>query len=374
MRLVPPWAAATVTAAKVEDMKEKGIEQEFSPDLKAKFLRLLPLRSISRFWGLLSSLEIPVSLRPSIYKAWARAFHANLEEAASPLEEYTTLQEFFVRRLKDGSRPINPDLNCLVSPVDGLVLQCGELRGPGALIEQVKGFSYSAYSLLGATTSLHEVVDVNILEENSEHKSVEEPTKRSWWRVSLASPKVRHTVTTSPRKGVFYCVLYLRPGNYHRIHSPIDWQVFRRRHFPGHLFPLNERARRTIRNLHIENERVVLEGQWREGFLAMAAIGATNIGSIKLFIEPELHTNRPKRLILHSEAPDEKTYEPEGIGVRLKKGEEVGAFNLGSTVVLVFQAPISVASSGHHIVSSDFNFCIRSGDRVKVGEAIGRWL
>ncbi|XP_020587298.1 phosphatidylserine decarboxylase proenzyme 1, mitochondrial [Phalaenopsis equestris] len=347
---------------KVDDVKEKGIELEFSPDVKATFLRLLPLRSISRVWGYLASLDIPVRLRPSIYKAWARAFHADLEEAALPLEEYTSLQDFFIRSLKSGSRPIDPDSNCLVSPVDGTVLRHGELSGPGALIEQVKGFSYSAYSLLGATTFLHEIVDMDALEEHSEHSSAEELHKKSWWRISLASPKIRHPISARPRKGVYYCVLYLSLGDYHRVHSPVDWQVLLRRHFSGRLFPLNKRATRTIRNLHIENERVILEGRWREGFMAMAAIGATNIGSIKLYIEPELKTNRPKRQILHTEPPDEKIYEPEGVGLMIKKGEEVAAFNMGSTVVLVFQAPVS-----------DFHFCIRSGDRIKAGEAIGRW-
>ncbi|XP_028550025.1 phosphatidylserine decarboxylase proenzyme 1, mitochondrial isoform X3 [Dendrobium catenatum] len=358
--------------AKVDDVKEKGIELEFSPDVKAAFLRLLPLRSISRFWGYLTSLDIPIWLRPSIYKAWARAFHADLEEAALPLEEYATLQDFFIRSLKSGSRPIDLDSNCLVSPVDGTVLRFGELRGPGALIEQVKGFSYSAYSLLGATTSLHEIVDTDAPEEHSEHSFTEERHKTSWLRISLASPKIRNPISASPRKGVFYCVLYLHPGDYHRVHSPVDWQVLLRRHFSGRLFPLNQRATRTIRNLHIENERVILEGRWREGFMAMVAIGATNIGSIKLYIEPELKTNRPKRQLLHTEPPDEKIYEPVGTGLTIKKGEEVAAFNMGSTVVLVFQAPIS-GSSGQYATPSDFKFCIRNGDRVKAGEAIGSW-
>lgn len=79
--------------------------------------------------------------------------------------------------------------------MDGTVLRFGELRGPGALIEQVKGFSYSAYSLLGATTSLHEVVDMDAVEEQSEQSSAEELHKTSWWRISLASPKVRHRIS-----------------------------------------------------------------------------------------------------------------------------------------------------------------------------------
>lgn len=100
---------------KVEDAREKGLEFEFHPDVKATFLQLLPLRSISRYWGLLTSVEIPVWLRPYVYRAWARAFHSNLEEAAMPLDEYATLRDFFVRSLKEGSRPIDPDPRCLVT-------------------------------------------------------------------------------------------------------------------------------------------------------------------------------------------------------------------------------------------------------------------
>ncbi|KAL5748457.1 hypothetical protein ACOSP7_025498 [Xanthoceras sorbifolium] len=359
---------------KVEEAREKGIEFEFKPDIKATFLTMLPLRSISRFWGFLTSVELPVWMRPYVYKAWARAFHSNLEEAALPLEEYTSLKEFFVRTLKQGSRPIDRDPHCLVSPVDGTILRFGELKGAGAMIEQVKGFSYSVSSLLGASSFLPMIAEGNVHEERGEEDSaVTEKTKKSWWRISLASPKVRDTVSAcSPMKGLYYCVIYLKPGDYHRIHSPVDWNVLVRRHFSGRLFPLNERATRTIRNVYVENERVVLEGLWQEGFMAIAAIGATNIGSIELFIEPELRTNRPRKRLLHSEPPEERVYEPEGVGTILKKGDQVAAFNMGSTVVLVFQAP-TVTSLENGDTSSDFRFCIRHGDKIRVGEALGRW-
>lgn len=358
---------------KVEDAREKGVEFEFSPDAKAAFLRHLPLRSISRFWGFMTSMEIPVWLRPYIYRAWARAFHSNLEEAALPLDNYASLQDFFVRTLKEGSRPVDHDPDSLVSPVDGTILRFGELKEPGAMIEQVKGFSYSAYSLLGANSLLpiSTEEDISVVVHGEQKHMANESSKRSWWRISLASPKVRDPISVCPMKGLFYCVIYLKPGDYHRVHSPVDWNVFLRRHFSGRLFPLNERATRTIRNLHVENERVVLEGQWAEGFMAIAAIGATNVGSIEVFIEPELRTNRPKKRLLHSDPPDERIYEPEGIGVMLKKGEEVAAFNMGSTVVLVFQAPVS-KPLGKDIATSDFKFCIRKGDRIRVGQAIGR--
>ncbi|KAK9144357.1 hypothetical protein Sjap_004260 [Stephania japonica] len=366
----------------VEEAKEKGIEPEFSPDVKASFLKLLPLRSISRAWGSVASMELPVWLRPYVYKAWARAFHSNLDEVALPLDQYASLRDFFVRALKEGLRPIDSDPRCLVSPVDGTILIFGELEGLGAMIEQVKGTSYSASSLLGASSFLY-------MNQNELHGKKDEGgnssvlQKKSWWRISFASPKVPDPPPVCPAKGIFYCVIYLRPGDYHRIHSPADWQVLVRRHFSGELFPVHERGRRTIKNLYVENERVVLEGQWAEGLMALAAVGAATIGSIELksayceitldvaaFIEPELQTNRPNRKLLHSEPPQERIYEPDGVGVILKKGEELAAFNMGSTVVLVFQAPSHKTSKDIRL--SEFNFCIDRGDKVRVGEALGR--
>lgn len=358
---------------KVEEAREKGIEFEFQPDHKASFLRMLPLRSISRLFGSLTSVELPVWMRPHVYRAWARAFHSNLEEVALPLENYASLREFFVRTLKEGSRPIDPDPHCLVSPVDGTVLRFGELKGSGTMIEQVKGFSYSVSSLLGASSLLPVITEGDMHKESSEQQgNLKEKNKKSWWRFSLASPKIRDTVSACPAKGLYYCVIYLSPGDYHLIHSPVDWNVLVRRHFSGHLFPVNERATRTIRNLYVQNERVVLEGLWEGGFMAIAAVGATNIGSIKLFIEPELQTNQRRQKILNSEPPDERVYALEGVGKSLKKGAEVAAFNLGSTVVLVFQAP-ALKMLQNRDSSSEFRFSIRRGDRVRVGEALGRW-
>lgn len=242
------------------------------------------------------------------------------------------------------------------------------------MIEQVKGCSYSVAALLGAGSLLPMMAAGDSNKEGSgQENSSADSRKRSWWKISLAYPKVLDPVSTRPVKGLFYCVIYLKPGDYHRVHSPVDWQVLVRRHFSGHLFPVNERAVRTIKNLYVENERVVLEGLWQEGFMAIAAIGATNIGSIEVLIEPELRTNKPKRRkSLHSDPPEERVYEPEGVGIMLKKGDEMAAFNMGSTVVLIFQAPVSnLHENGNS--KSDFKFSIKRGDRIRAGQALGRW-
>ncbi|CAM0149515.1 unnamed protein product [Urochloa decumbens] len=332
---------------KVVQRKEKGIEPEFSPDFKASFLRLLPLHSMSRLWGSLMEVDIPVLMRRTIYKAWARAFHFDLQEVALPLEEYPSLQAFFIRSLKEGARPIDPDPNCLVSPVDGKVLRLGKLR------------------------------EEEPSREHIEQSTPENSNAKSWWRVSVASPKLRDQTVLSPKKDIFYCVSYLHPGDYHRVHSPVDCNILKRRRFSGHLFPQNERAVRTIRNLYVENERVVLEGRWKEGFVAIAAVGATNVGSIRVKLEPELRANREVSRMVYSLPPEEHVYEPEGTGVVVKKGEEIAGFKMGSTVVLVFEAPAWKQKAREDATmssaSADFSFCVRAGDKVRVGEAIGRW-
>uniref|UniRef100_A0A2P2LCI9 Phosphatidylserine decarboxylase proenzyme 1 isoform X2 n=1 Tax=Rhizophora mucronata TaxID=61149 RepID=A0A2P2LCI9_RHIMU len=92
----------------------------------------------------------------------------------------------------------------------------------------------------------------------------------------------------------------------------------------------------------------------------------------QLSIEPELKTNRPRKKLLNAEPSQERVYEPEGVGKMLKKGDELGAFNMGSTVVLVFQAP-TLKPDKNGELSSDFKFSVRRGDRIRVGEALGRW-
>jgi phosphatidylserine decarboxylase len=175
-------------------------------------------------------------------------------------------------------------------------------------------------------------------------------------------------------KGLFYCVLYLGPGDYHRIHSPSDWKIRLRRHFAGKLFPVNDRAVRTVRNLYVVNERVILEGEWSQGLMAMAAVGATNVGSIEIAMEPELETNLP---LLAQHAPPIVTTQKYGIGgegLGVKAGDEVAVFNLGSTVVLVFEAPvIGDDSATSSLQGEQFRFLLKKGQRVKMGEAIGMW-
>lgn len=171
------------------------------------------------------------------------------------------------------------------------------------------------------------------------------------------------TLRGVPKAGnrMFFCVVYLAPGDYHRFHSPTNWVVERRRHFAGELFSVSPYMTKLLKDLFVLNERVALLGRWRYGFFSMVPVGATNVGSIKINFDADLRTNspsRPKTAGEYSEATYARSSALLG-GKPLRAGDEMGGFSLGSTIVLVFEAP------------EDFLFTVRRGDKVRVGEPLG---
>ncbi|KAJ1944025.1 phosphatidylserine decarboxylase 1, partial [Linderina macrospora] len=158
-----------------------------------------------------------------------------------------------------------------------------------------------------------------------------------------------------------FCVIYLAPGDYHRFHSPANWIVEARRHFAGELYSVSPYIARTIQNLFVLNERVALLGKWNHGFMSMTAVGATNVGSVVINFDKDLRTNL-KEQPLPPGAFSQLSYKslPNSLsGVPLASGQEVGGFKLGSTVVLVFEAPDS------------FAFDVKPGQTVRMGQALG---
>jgi len=165
-----------------------------------------------------------------------------------------------------------------------------------------------------------------------------------------------------PDHALYFVVIYLAPGDYHRFHSPTAWVVERRRHFVGDLFSVSPYMVKRLENLFVLNERVALLGRWRYGFFSMVPVGATNVGSIKINFDQALRTNvgqrRPPPLGTYTEAVYSAA-SPILNGQPLTKAEEMGGFCLGSTIVLVFEAP------------KNFQFAVTAGQKVKVGEKLG---
>jgi phosphatidylserine decarboxylase len=89
-----------------------------------------------------------------------------------------------------------------------------------------------------------------------------------------------------PENRLYYCVIYLAPGDYHRFHSPTNWVIHTRRHVAGELYSVSPYMAKILKDLFVLNERVVLLGRWKYGFFSMSPVGATNVGSIRINFDP----------------------------------------------------------------------------------------
>lgn len=291
----------------------------------------LPLRITSRLWGWFASIEVPLVLRPTFYGLYAKVFRANLEEIDLDLTTFPNLVEFFVRPLKDGVRPIAQNVE-IVSPADGKVLHYGPVTS--CRVEQVKGVTYSLRHFLG------------------------EP---DWPRSSNSLEKIENddcrylkSLLKDPANDLYQLTIYLAPGDYHRFHSPTDWQIKFRRHFQGKLLSVNPRIAGWLPDLFSLNERVVYIGEWGGGFMSYAAVGATNVGSIKVYCDRNLATNTRKW-------PKGKSCDDASLGcTNMSKGQMLGEFRMGSTIVLLFEAP------------PDFKFSLHRGQDIKVGQPLSK--
>ncbi|ODV80796.1 phosphatidylserine decarboxylase [Suhomyces tanzawaensis NRRL Y-17324] len=401
----------------------------------------LPLKAMSRLWGQVNSINLPVWLRSPSYRLYSALFGVNLDEMEDPdFTAYPNLSEFFYRTLRPGVRPI--DDSDLVSPADGKVLKFGVIEN--GEIEQVKGMTYSIDALLGLknerlaapshslefeynsddetvvqrdsefakingisytvddivggeSDSSYHLTDLNYRDNGDRADSKSSLTKEMTVAKNLASSPLE--ALSNGDKQLFFTVIYLAPGDYHHYHSPTNWVTTLRRHFIGELFSVAPFFQKTLQGLFVLNERVALLGYWKYGFFSMIPVGATNVGSIVVNFDKDLKTNDvyEHEVYSRSASPDEKTplleassessevntiatteskkkklkkntvYEATYSkasrilgGYPLTKGQEMGGFKLGSTVVLIFEAP------------SNFKFNLTQGQKVKVGESLGQ--
>lgn len=218
-----------------------------------------------------------------------KRFNVDLGEAKrTNVDDYASFNDFFTRTLKPGTRPIDDSPEAVVSPVDGTVSQAGLIED--GRIFQAKGHDFSVAELLG---------DKKLAEDFS---------------------------------GGEFATIYLSPRDYHRIHMPCDGSLQRMIHVPGRLFSVNPLTTRSVPRLFARNERVVTIFDTPVGRAAQVMVGAIFVASIETVWAGEVTPPAGQYIRQWPYGPREAAGE-----VHLKKGDEMGRFNMGSTVILLFE-------------------------------------
>ena len=267
---------------------------------------VLPKRGLTAFAGRVASRQRGATTT-RLVRWFVRKYGVDLSEAVeSDAAAYASFNDFFTRALKEGARPI-ADAD-LVSPVDGTISQFGRIDRDQIL--QAKGHRYSTTALVGGDPAL----------------------------------------AARFHDGSF-ATLYLSPKDYHRIHMPCDGTLARMIHVPGALFSVNPTTARGVPGLFARNERVVCVFESEPlGSFVVTLVGATIVGSMATVWHGAVNPPRVRRV--------REWHYPER-SVTLRKGEEMGRFMLGSTVVLLFPSR-----------ALRFDPSWRSGGPVRLGQAM----
>jgi phosphatidylserine decarboxylase len=268
----------------------------------AAFQRLLPQHGLSRAVGRLAASEANW-IRFGFIHGFARAYGISLTEAVHEnLDDYRSFNDFFTRALKPGSRPLDEDPQAILCPADGTISQTGSIE-EGQLL-QAKGHSYSLRSL------------------------TEEATDEF--------------------NGGSFATVYLAPHNYHRVHLPASGTLTKTTAIPGELFSVNALTEAAIDNLFARNERLVCRFETPHGAMLVVLVGALIVASIET--------------VWAGPASPYHQLERSGHNQPLGRGEEIGRFLLGSTVIVCFEPG-----------RAEFSSEVRAGATVRMGQSLGRF-
>lgn len=268
---------------------------------------LLPKKALTAFGGWVATRRWG-RLTTRLIAWFVKTYQVNMAEAAEPnLAAYPCFNDFFTRALAPGTRPISG--STWVCPVDGAISQFGAIAKDQ--IYQAKGHCYSTTALVGGDAAL-----------------------------------------AAQFENGSFATIYLSPRDYHRIHMPCDGRLTRMIYVPGDLFSVNPTTARGVPGLFARNERVVCVFDTDHGPMVLTLVGATIVGSMATVWHGVVN---PPRLPLVTE------WHYDSGAVTLRKGEEMGRFLLGSTVVLLWpQATL------------DWNPLRQSGAPVRLGESMGQ--
>lgn len=269
----------------------------------------VPQQLLSRMMGALAESRVR-PIKNLFIVIFSKVFKVNRAEAElEQLKHYPSFNDFFVRALKPHVRPLCEEQQDIACPADGSVSQIGEVdRG---CIFQAKGKEFTVTALLGGDDYLSQQF-----------------------------------------YGGKFATIYLAPKDYHRVHIPIGGQLQTMVHIPGSLFSVNRATTKHIDQLFTRNERVVSIFDTEAGPMAVVMVGAMIVGSIETVWAGQITPY--KKMIRTTHYPDDKEE------VRLSKGEEMGRFKMGSTVMVLFGPDMA-----------EWDTDILAGSRVQMGQRIG---
>lgn len=270
--------------------------------------QLLPAKLISALAGLTANIATPW-FKNAFIRQFIQTYGVNMQEAQHErAEEYRNFNDFFTRKLKTGARPIAEGVWC--SPVDGCISTAGPIQN-GTLL-QAKGQYYTVAELLGCSAEEAQAFD----------------------------------------NGQF-ATFYLSPKDYHRVHSPISAVVRSLRYIPGKLFSVQPMTVAAIPKLFARNERAVLELDTPEGRVMFVFVGAIVVGAIGLAW---------RGILQRKNGPFFEQY-PQDPKYTFEKGDELGLFQLGSTVIMLTDSGFQQPFDGMTIADKP----VRMGEKLKVG-------
>ena len=269
----------------------------------------LPHHLINSFLGVFAQGKFAKNF---LIRIFIKRYNVDMTEACNnSLDQYPNFNAFFTRKLREEARPIDSDPRVIVSPADGRLLASGRIDGDRFI--KAKNHYFSCSDLLGGNNFLANTFN-----------------------------------------GGNFATVYLSPKDYHRVHMPLKGTLLKTIHIPGRLFSVGYATTSNIPNLYARNERLVCVFSSDAGLFCLILVGAMVVGSIKTVWTkdtPQVLSTREMREI---------DYKAQEIRLNLAKGAEVGRFELGSTVIVLFEQKLIQPNS-----------IIVTGKPIRMGESLG---
>jgi len=273
--------------------------------------RMMPKRLITAIVYRLARIRVRL-IKDFLIRSFVRFYEVDLDEVQKSVPGgFISFNDFFTRELADGSRPIDSSDLSIVSPADGIISAAGSIERNAVL--QAKGHDYSLEELLA--TDLHEA--------------------QRYYDGSFAT-------------------IYLAPFNYHRVHAPLAGELVAAHFVPGSLFSVNQTTVSFLRGLFTRNERLICHFRTASGPMVLIFVGALNVGSITTPWTGEI---RPRKGHVVENIDLQSSSQPKTVN----KGDLLGWFNMGSTIILLLPPGVCDWRSG-----------LGSGEALRMGESLGR--